>query len=109
MLLYLKQPIPLNHPGLSATPPEEGNSGARRAEWLGNTREAQLTPHKRNVVWGALLIMLLLAGFTMHLPAQTQPTWSSLNDRGYPQWFRYEKLGIFIHWGLYSVPAYASK
>jgi len=38
-----------------------------------------------------------------------QPNWEALNQRGYPQWFRDAKLGIFIHWGLYSVPAYASK
>ena len=68
-----------------------------------------ITPHKQSAVWGVALIMLLLAGFTMQVPAQTQPTWSSLNQRGYPQWFRDAKLGIFIHWGLYSVPAYASK
>ena len=37
------------------------------------------------------------------------PTWESLNQRGYPQWFSDAKLGIFVHWGLYSVPAYASK
>ena len=44
------------------------------------------------------------------LPAQlVEPTWKSLNQRGYPQWFSDAKLGIFIHWGLYSVPAYASK
>lgn len=38
-----------------------------------------------------------------------QPDWESINQHGYPQWFRDAKLGIFIHWGLYSVPAYASK
>ncbi len=32
-----------------------------------------------------------------------------INDRDYPQWFTQAKLGIFIHWGLYSVPAYGSK
>ncbi len=37
-----------------------------------------------------------------------EPTWESINERGYPQWFSDAKLGIFIHWGLYSVPAYAS-
>ncbi len=36
-------------------------------------------------------------------------TWESLNARPYPQWFSDAKLGIFVHWGLYSVPAYASK
>ena len=29
-----------------------------------------------------------------------------INDRETPTWFKEAKLGIFIHWGLYSVPAY---
>ncbi|MBQ8784281.1 MAG: alpha-L-fucosidase [Clostridia bacterium] len=33
--------------------------------------------------------------------------WESLNSRPVPQWFADAKFGIFIHWGLYSVPAYA--
>jgi alpha-L-fucosidase len=35
-------------------------------------------------------------------------SWDSLNSRPYPEWFGNAKLGIFVHWGLYSVPAYAS-
>lgn len=35
--------------------------------------------------------------------------WASLNMRKVPQWFADAKFGIFIHWGLYSVPAYAPK
>lgn len=35
--------------------------------------------------------------------------WDSLDKRGVPEWFRKAKLGIFIHWGIYSVPAYAPK
>ncbi len=38
-----------------------------------------------------------------------EPTWESINQRGYPKWFADAKLGIFVHWGLYSVPAYAGK
>lgn len=34
-----------------------------------------------------------------------KPTWSSLMQAPVPNWFRQQKLGIFIHWGLYSVPA----
>jgi alpha-L-fucosidase len=42
--------------------------------------------------------------------AQTyQPTWESLDTRPVPQWFKDSKFGIFIHWGVYSVPAYSSK
>lgn len=35
--------------------------------------------------------------------------WESLNKRPVPEWFGDAKFGIFIHWGLYSVPAYAPK
>ena len=52
------------------------------------------------------LIAALL--FSNLLYAQVHPTWESINERGYPQWFSDAKLGIFIHWGVYSVPAYAS-
>jgi alpha-L-fucosidase len=34
-------------------------------------------------------------------------TWESLNTRRIPQWFNEAKFGIFIHWGVYSVPAWA--
>ena len=54
------------------------------------------------------LTAILLAFFCLRLSAQVQPTWESINGRGYPQWFADAKLGIFIHWGVYSVPAYAS-
>ena len=35
--------------------------------------------------------------------------WQSLNARLVPQWFADAKFGIFIHWGLYSVPAFTRK
>ncbi len=35
--------------------------------------------------------------------------WESLNKRKVPEWFGKAKFGIFIHWGLYSIPAYAPK
>jgi alpha-L-fucosidase len=39
--------------------------------------------------------------------AKYQPTWESLQTHTAPEWYRDAKFGIFIHWGLYSVPAYA--
>src|SRR5215831_10784989 len=36
-----------------------------------------------------------------------EPTWASLDARPCPAWYTDSKFGIFIHWGLYSVPAYA--
>ncbi len=38
-----------------------------------------------------------------------QPNWASLDARPTPQWFRDAKFGIFICWGLYSVPAWSPK
>ena len=35
-----------------------------------------------------------------------KPEWSSLCDFEMPKWFEKAKFGIFIHWGLYSVPAF---
>jgi alpha-L-fucosidase len=36
-----------------------------------------------------------------------EPTLSSLNSHPLPQWYADAKLGIFVHWGLYSVPGWA--
>ncbi len=35
-----------------------------------------------------------------------KPNWESLDKRPVPQWFEDSKFGIFIHWGVYSVPAW---
>jgi alpha-L-fucosidase len=35
-----------------------------------------------------------------------KPEWESLDKRPVPQWFQNSKFGIFIHWGVYSVPAW---
>lgn len=33
--------------------------------------------------------------------------WTSLDTRPMPEWYENAKFGIFIHWGLYSVPSWA--
>ncbi|MFB6173895.1 MAG: alpha-L-fucosidase [Halobacteriales archaeon] len=38
-----------------------------------------------------------------------EPTWDSLDAHPVPDWFHDAKLGIFVHWGAYSVPAWAPK
>lgn len=37
------------------------------------------------------------------------PTWASIDSRPLPDWYDDSKIGIFIHWGVYSVPAYGSE
>lgn len=36
-------------------------------------------------------------------------TWESLSNYQVPKWYQKAKFGIFIHWGIYSVPAYANE
>ena len=36
-------------------------------------------------------------------------TWESLGQFQPPKWYRNAKFGIFIHWGVYSVPAFANE
>lgn len=38
-----------------------------------------------------------------------QDTWESLSKYQVPDWYRKAKFGIFIHWGVYSVPAFGSE
>lgn len=43
-------------------------------------------------------------------PGPFEPTWASLKAHyRVPAWFRNAKFGLFIHWGLYSVPAAQSE
>lgn len=52
------------------------------------------------------LIAALLA-FYLASSQHFEANWASLNKRRIPEWFHQDKFGIFIHWGVYAVPAYA--
>ncbi|XP_069829871.1 plasma alpha-L-fucosidase-like isoform X4 [Dendropsophus ebraccatus] len=60
--------------------------------------------------------MLPLLAALLLLPAQFgaagityEPTWESLDARPIPDWFDDVKFGIFIHWGVFSVPSFGSE
>lgn len=56
-----------------------------------------------------LFILKTISIFILPLSAQSQQvtdSWESLRSRPFPQWFTDSKLGIIIHWGVYSVPSY---
>jgi alpha-L-fucosidase len=36
-----------------------------------------------------------------------EPTWGSVSTHRVPAWYDDAKLGVFLHWGLYSVPGWA--
>ena len=35
--------------------------------------------------------------------------WTSIDSRPLPTWYDESKVGIFIHWGVFSVPAIDSE
>ena len=41
--------------------------------------------------------------------AQYKPTWPSIDSRPIPPWYDEAKFGIFIHWGVFSVPSFGSE
>src|SRR5438445_10107264 len=41
-------------------------------------------------------------------PSIYRPDWNSIDRRPTPRWYSEVKFGIFIHWGVYSVPAFAA-
>jgi alpha-L-fucosidase len=51
-------------------------------------------------------LILLLSCVVLACGQRYQPTWESLESRPLPSWFDEAKLGIFIHWGVFSVPSY---
>lgn len=63
---------------------------------------------KKTFVTGMLCLMQAAALHAQGV-GPYQPSWESLDARGNPQWFTDAKFGIFIHWGVYSVPSWGPK
>ena len=55
-------------------------------------------------------IIELLCCCLMHTAvAKYEPNWNSIDSRPLPQWFDEAKVGIFLHWGVFSVPSFGSE
>ena len=56
----------------------------------------------------ALLALAATSAFSLAQAATPyRPTLESLDKHPLPAWYAEAKLGIFVHWGLYSVPGWA--
>jgi alpha-L-fucosidase len=69
---------------------------------------------RRTVAAGVCMALVLLVATdtpaqSKRAPRRYEATWESLRGHEVPQWYRDAKFGIFIHWGLYSVPAFANE
>lgn len=65
--------------------------------------------HKLLINKHLLLVLSIFIGSFAETKAQYESNWQSLDKRVTPTWFEDAKFGVFIHWGIYSVPAWATK
>ena len=58
-----------------------------------------------------LLISFLSILFCIYLTFAQKytPDWDSIDSRPLPNWYDEAKVGIFIHWGVFSVPSFKSE
>ncbi|TDS06803.1 alpha-L-fucosidase [Sphingobacterium paludis] len=56
---------------------------------------------------GLLALLVFIMSASRCAAQQFERNWGSLDARPIPAWWSEAKFGIFVHWGLYSVPAYA--
>lgn len=61
---------------------------------------------KQSLLSTLVIVLLFIAPVTIAQRDNGEMSWEQLQARPYPQWFSDAKLGIFIHWGVYSVPSY---
>ena len=61
---------------------------------------------KRNLIFLFVVGLSLLNSCSSKKLDIYEPTQESLDKHKAPQWFSDAKFGIFIHWGVYAVPAY---
>lgn len=59
------------------------------------------------IQWGNMANAANRATTAAEKTIRYSPSLASLNTHQLPAWFDDAKFGIFIHWGLYSVPAFA--
>ncbi|MCY1721385.1 alpha-L-fucosidase [Prolixibacteraceae bacterium Z1-6] len=54
-----------------------------------------------------LVVLIVVLTTQIAFSQRYKDNWESIDSRPIPQWFEDVKFGIFIHWGLYAVPAWA--
>ena len=58
------------------------------------------------LIFGSAMVSMLTTCQSSKGKKTYKPAWESLEQHPIPKWFADAKLGIYAHWGVYSVPAY---
>ncbi len=56
----------------------------------------------------ALVILVNSTRLAFAVEKTYEPNWASLDQRPTPGWYLDAKFGVFIHWGVYAVPAWGA-
>ncbi|XP_047123724.1 alpha-L-fucosidase isoform X1 [Hydra vulgaris] len=55
-----------------------------------------------------MLVLLVVFVNLTSCEKRYEPSWASLDKHVAPSWYDEGKIGIFMHWGLYSVPSFGT-
>ncbi|KAL1255882.1 hypothetical protein QQF64_013943 [Cirrhinus molitorella] len=61
------------------------------------------------VIRSQILLFLCQLSCSSSIGTRYTPDWASLDSRPLPEWYDEVKFGIFVHWGVFSVPAFGSE
>ena len=62
----------------------------------------------RRIVLPAAIVLLTCIS-QVQAQGPYKPTWESLDSHKMPEWYKDAKIGLSMHWGVYSVPAWAPR
>lgn len=87
-----RQATPATQPTASQSAEEIDNTWRKASAKYDSARNALLSGVRQTIARGPY-----------------RPDWESLRQYQVPGWYKDAKFGIFIHWGVYSVPAFGSE
>ncbi len=61
----------------------------------------------KDLTFAGILSCLFL--YIIKAECRYEPNWDSIDSRPLPSWYDEAKFGIFIHWGVFSVPSFGSE
>src|ERR1039458_1457167 len=68
----------------------------------------KLNIHTTRILFSAVALACSAAILSFASEKRYDPNWISLDQRPTPEWYLDAKFGVFIHWGVYSVPAWGA-
>src|SRR5664280_1345350 len=63
----------------------------------------------RRITLLSCMIICIILSSKLSAQAPYKATWESLDSHKMPAWYDDAKVGLSMHWGVYSVPAWAPR